>query len=152
MSYDLSVYTRRDKLPTREELATALAAASPSIVVGDAFPDLRAPKGGFAPLVVDGKAGGFEISSSAISPTRADLFRQDVEESGEGFGPANLRYLEILTTCDTHFLFSCRDEHEVQAATVVADVLANLSSGYVTDPQKGTTRGPAERQGEETSP
>jgi hypothetical protein len=90
-------------------------------------------------------------SSAAISPIRADLFRQDVEESGEGFGPANLRYLEILTTCDTHFVFACRDEREIQAASVVADVLASLSGGYVRDPQKGTTRGPAERQAQETS-
>jgi hypothetical protein len=128
-----------------------LAAASPSVVVADGFPDLQARGGGFAPLVVDGQAAGFEISSAAISPIRADLFRQDVEESGEGFGPANLRYLEILTTCDTHFVFACRDEREIQAALVVAEVLASLSGGYVRDPQKGTTRGPAERQAQETS-
>jgi hypothetical protein len=148
MSYDLSVYTRRDKLPTSQQLASALAAASPSVIVGDDFPDLGGRFGGFASLVVNGHASGFEIASSAISPTRAELFRQDVEESGEEFGPANLQYFEILTTCDLHFVFSCRDEREVQAAAVVAEVLASLSSGYVTDPQKGTTRGPAERERE----
>jgi hypothetical protein len=142
MSYDLTVYTRRDQLPSPERFNSALSAVSPEIVLGRDFPDFRNPTGGMVSLSLDGEPAGFEIAASSIAPNRAELFLKDVEGSDDEMGPADREYLEILQTCDVYFVFACRGEREIRAAEIVAATLASLSGGYVSDPQKGTTTKP----------
>jgi hypothetical protein len=130
MSYDLNVYARRVALPTPEQLASALTAASPSVELGDQFPDLRQRCAGFAPVRLEGRATGFELYASGISSSRADDFRADVEESGESMTGGNATYFEALTTCDRLFLFVCHDETE--RPTNGRDVVDRTSGGAPT--------------------
>ncbi len=149
MSYDLCIYTQRERIPDPDRFMASLAAATPPVIIGGEFADMRHPRSGFVPVRVEEQDSGFELYAATIDKQDIDDFQADVQGSGEEMTGGNARYLKILTSCDTMLTLVAKDELEAKAARAVAGVLASLSEGYLTDPQTGITTPPSNETSEQ---
>lgn len=148
MSYDLIVYTQRERIPDPDRFIAALAAATPSVFIAEEFADMRRPRSGFVPVRVEERDSGFELYAATITKQDIEDFQADVQDSGEEMTGGSARYLKILTSCDTMLTLLAKDELEAKAARAFADALASLSKGYVNDPQTGVTTPPSNETSE----
>lgn len=144
MSYDLIVYTQRERLPDPHRFVIALAAATPAVVLDEERADLRRARAGFVRVRLGDGETGFELYTAAITQQAIDDFRDDVRGSGQEMSGGNARHLAILTSCDTTLTLVAKDELGATAARAVARVLARLTEGHLTDPQTGVTTRPSD--------
>jgi hypothetical protein len=136
MSYDLNVYTLRARLPGRGRLSDALAGEDPPIRLS--LDTELIDHSGWLPLLIAGRSSGFEMTGSEVTSERILDFEADLND-GTPVGPDDLRWLEMLRTCDVSLLLSCRASNpdELMAASAVARAVARLSGGWYSDPQTG---------------
>lgn len=130
MSYDLLVYTRRERLPAPDRLRAELLALAPSVEV--AALDLEHASG-YVPAKRGGEGTGFDVLVASVDEDDIDDYKADLEKSGS----ADNGFLDVLTSSDTFISVSGKSSTEIEAARAVAEVIARLSRGYLYDPQAG---------------
>lgn len=117
MSYDLSVYLKRSNMPSPEQWRQAIHDAGFAVDL-DADFDIET-FGGFLPCPVDGKVSGFELTFAECDP-------EEIEESGL---PLDLDFTVVFSIGSNPL--------EMISALIASGVLAQLSEGWLVDPQVG---------------
>ena len=134
MSYDLSVFVRRDWLPSSDLLRDALRKRGVEVVADD-IADLSAAHG-FLPVVIKGAPSGFELDGEAITDADRDEYRRLLARDGA----ASDDLMEILAVCDLELAFSCHaSDDELAAMRIMATTVASLAHGWLDDPYAGKT-------------
>lgn len=129
MTYDLIVYTTRNKIPAVSLVAVEVCTQSPDLILPEWW-DVRTHEG-FLPI---GDVG-FEVWISDIAAEQIEQYKRTLAEEGE----IEDFYLSILLACDTRITFCCNGEGDVIAAKVIAGAIAKLTGGFACDPQSDIT-------------
>ena len=117
MSYDLSVYLKRCNMPSPEQWHKAIHDAGFAVDL-DADFDVET-FGGFLPCPVDGKVSGFELMFRECD-------RQEIKESGL---PPDFDFTVVFSMGNNPL--------EMISVLIASGVLAQLSEGWLVDPQVG---------------
>ena len=133
MSYDLTVYAYKERLPSASDLRARLA--TNNVVIDETVELLKCQ--GFVPVTSGGAPSGFELYAREITDRDREAYRRLLARDGE----TSDRRLEALMDADVKLRFSCnaRDPRELNTMRMIASSIAELARGWLEDPQTGQT-------------
>ncbi len=142
MSYDFDIYAARARLPTMEHLRAELRTLNPPIELDDEIGGVE-HMSGFVPVLRGAAATGFDVLVTPVGQDDVDDYMSD--SLGGEVEPA---HLEMLQSSDVLIGLSAKTAVEIDAARAFGETITRLCSGYLLDPQKGTTlRSPSSPDG-----